>query len=321
MSPKSLDVLLISKYGQKKTNALVREFSNNVGEVVDKEGIATVVKEMYWTQWIKSDDALNKAYDIFNPYHVKMTTQQTDERGTTTTGTESETSNTSLSNTSSISSTDRISNESTSNSTDTNSGSDTSSRTVSDTRNTTEINNLDAPYENLGTTHEVTNNKTDTTETGNTESIESQAPYDTSNLKDVSKVKSTNSNTEVSNNSMTEHTLDKSYSKVTNSDENTESSSVNYGKISTLANESHDAGTTESNSTKTDKSSTESSKTISESKDVTDGLNRRIEINEEGNKLAVTSQEIIEQELELRKKNLYNRILKDVVGLLTLSIY
>lgn len=321
MSPKSLDVLLISKYGQKKTNALVREFSNNMGEVIDKEGIARVVKEMYWTQWIKSYDALNKAYDIFNPYHIKTTTQQNDARGITTKGTGSETSNISLSNTSNISSTDTISNESTSSSTDTNSGSDTNSRTVSDTRNTTETNNLDSPYEDLGTTHEVTNNKTDTTEIGNTESIESQAPYDTSNLKDVSKVKSTNSNTEVSNNSMTEHTLDKSYSKVTNSDNSTESSSVNYGKISTLANESHDAGTTESNSTKTDAGSTESSKTISENKDVTDDLNRRIEIEEEGNKLDVTSQEIIEQELELRKKNLYNRILKDVIELLTLSIY
>lgn len=321
MTPKSLDVLLISKYGQKKTNALVREFSNNVGEVVDKEGIATVVKEMYWTPWIKSYDALNKAYDVLNPYHVKITTQQTDERDITKTGTENETGNTSVSNTSAISSTDTISNDSTSNSTDTNSGSDTNSSTVSDTKNETETNNLDSPYGDLGTTHEVTNNKTDTTSTGTTESIEAQAPYDTSNLKDVSKVSSSNTNTESSSNSMSEHTLDKSYSKITSSDSSTESSTVNYGKVSKVANESHDSGTTESNSTKTDNGTTESNKTISENKNVADDLKRNIVVDEEGNKLSVTSQELIEQELELRKKNLYNRILKDVVGLLTLSIY
>lgn len=321
MSPKSLDVLLISKYGQKKTNALVREFSNNVGEVIDKEGIATVVKEMYWTPWIKSYDALNKAYDVLNPYHIKMTTQQTDERDIIKTGTENETGNTSISNTSAVTSKDTMTNDSTLNSTDTNSGSDTNSSTVSDTRNTTDTNNLDSPYEDLGTTHEVTNNKTDTTSTGTTESIESQAPYDTNKLKDVSKVKGSNSNTESSTNSMSEHTLDKSYSKTTSSENSTESSTVNYGKVNTLANQSHDAGTTESNSTKTDEGTTELNKTINENKNVADDLKRSIEVNEEGNKLSVTSQELIEQELELRKKNLYNRILKDVVELLTLSIY
>lgn len=321
MSPKSLDVLLISRYGLKKTNALVREFSNNVGEVTDKEGIATVIKEMYWSQWIKGYDALNKTYDILNPYHMKITSQQTDDRDINITGTENETVNNSISNTSNTSANDTVTNSSTVNSTNTNSGSDTSSNSVNENRSNIEVNNVDSPYENLGTTHEVTNNKTDTVSGGNSESVESQAPYDTSNMKDVSKVKNTNNNTETSSNTMSEHTLDKSYSKVTDSNESSENSSVKYGKVTTVAETNRNDGTTESTTSRTDKGTSSSTTTLNESKGTTDDLSRHIETNEEGSKWSVTNQELIEQEFELRKKNLYNNILKDVVKLLTLSIY
>ena len=52
-----------------------------------------------------------------------------------------------------------------------------------------------------------------------------------------------------------------------------------------------------------------------------DNLTREVTESETGNKWNLSDQDLINQELELRKKNLYNTILKDVVGLLTLSIY
>ena len=54
---------------------------------------------------------------------------------------------------------------------------------------------------------------------------------------------------------------------------------------------------------------------------INDGLTRTITQTESGNKSFKTNQELVKEELELRKKNFYDSILTDVVKLLTLSIY
>ena len=67
MTPKNLDILLIGRFGKRKTNSLVEVFANNMGVIEDPTEIASLVKEMYWTPWNKEYKALSAEYNLLDP--------------------------------------------------------------------------------------------------------------------------------------------------------------------------------------------------------------------------------------------------------------
>ena len=80
MKPTNLDILLIGMYGKKKVNSLVEEFSNNMGVVEDPSEIASLVKEMYWDQWLRSYNAITMEYNPLEPFTSSKETVQSDDR-------------------------------------------------------------------------------------------------------------------------------------------------------------------------------------------------------------------------------------------------
>ena len=399
-TPKTLDILLISKYGKRRINALTEMFANNQGVVQDINSLSDVVSEMYMDQWTKSWEALNLEYDINSPYHITKEIDQTDarsiaetvdkdvaktasdEKDSTNTSTDSlETSKSknetvtdsgrdtvTISNTNSIDSTSRDSGTDTTSSTSTtndettstDSGSDQRSSSTNETESGTTSLNLSGNPD-LGETHQVTSNRADTKSEEASASMGSMAPYDSENMKDVSKSLDKSLGATNSNETLSEKTLDKSQTVVDNTDDittdetttygksntteldstTTESSSIVHGKVTTVDHDETQSGTettaygkvettgnTESIETSENGSNTlhsEGSSTESEATDIstttTDNLSSNVQETEIGNKWTSTNQEMIEQELELRKHNLNERMLKDVANLLTITIY
>ena len=82
-----LDLLLLGKYGNKSINPLMREFTNNIGEVTDMQGLAGTIIAYYKDVWDKRYEALTVDYDVIGPYHVEykdkvVTEEETDEEST-----------------------------------------------------------------------------------------------------------------------------------------------------------------------------------------------------------------------------------------------
>ena len=109
----------------------------------------------------------------------------------------------------------------------------------------------------------------------------------------------------------------------TGQDGNTETGSnhINYGKSESTTNSEKQAKTNsiEGTTTKTDTGISTTGREGSET--VSNNLNRNVTTTESGNKWWSTSQELITQELELRKSNFYKSMVGDVVKLLTISVY
>ena len=87
MTPKNLDILLIGRFGKRKTNSLVEVFANNMGVIEDPTEIASLVKEMYWAPWNKEYKALSAEYNLLDPYSIKTVSEQKDDRDITKSGT------------------------------------------------------------------------------------------------------------------------------------------------------------------------------------------------------------------------------------------
>lgn len=323
VNPKNLDILLISKYGQKHLGPVARQFSNNVGVITDKEGLASLVKELYWTPWTKSYQALNAEYGVVDPYHMKTTVDQTDNRDIKLDGTETETKTGTNKDTVESTNTNTTDTVQTTSGTVQQSGSDTTTTGNHASRSNTELTNLDSIHSDdvLGVTHQITENVTEGTDTRTTQSTESQPPYDTDAMKDVLKRGGTDTNTSSSSNKLNEKTLDKSVVTNTGEDNGSSNEETTYGKKDTTSGSVTDKGTV------TDTLNTTNTETINETvsgteeKTTTDDLIRHVVTDEAGNNWAHTNQDLITQELELRRRNLYDMIISDVVRLITLSIY
>ena len=213
----------------------------------------------------------------------------------------------------------------------------------------------------LGTTHTISSEDRTGNSSTESVVNNSVAPYDTANMKSVATNSSSSDTSTTGNHTLAEVTLDKSivdgsssnsssssstttYGKVSSTDsdvDTTESSTTTYGKVNTVDTDTSDTSSetttygkehtvdsdttvtgTESN-TASSKSGNTVSTTNATDKTVTtnDDLSRTITEEESGNKWWQTPQELIDQELALRRKNIYDQIVKDVVGLLTISIY
>lgn len=314
---------MISKYGQRSAGPVLRQFSNNMGVVTDKEGLANLIKDLYWSPWMRMYDALNLEYNITDSNRKKITIDQTDNRDIKSENTDTETKTGNNTVTVDGTSTDTTDMARTTSGSNQQSGSDVTTVGTHESKSDTELNNLDTQYtdDDLGATHQITENTTEGTDSRTSSLKESQPPYDTDAMKDVLERNSSDNNTTTSSNKLTEKTLDKSV--MTRSGENTGSSneSVTYGKKDETTGSITDKGTV------SNKENTTNTETISETikgsdnSSTTDDLMRHIVTDEIGNNGMHTSQELINQELELRRKNIYNSMISDVVNLLTLSIY
>lgn len=360
MSPKSLDYLMIGKYGKRKINSFMEIFTNNQGVVTDAEGLSDVVKEMYWDQWLKEYGALTKAYDPIAPSFNEKTTEQEDTRNisevTDQDQTATSTSNVETNSTGSTTSqgtsttteniTDSGSDSNTSSSTDTVdgtqvlSGTDSTTDTGSVTGTDTTRVNL-SNDEGLGISHVIESDHV--TGQGTSESLRntSVAPYDTANLKGTNGVSDSVETNNESDRSLTESTLEKSvtantnsvsksdtqaiqYGKQTDTDQTEtlqSNSTISYGKVSDSESLHTDNNSTANTAEVTNESTSSASSTNDKTVNTEDTFTRTATETERGNKWWQTPQELINQELELRRKNVYDRIVKDVVGLLTLSLY
>lgn len=70
-----LDILLVGKYGTRRVNSLMKEFTNNQGVVerdADLELLADTVAAMFKDQWDSRYAALTAEYEILEPYHVSL---------------------------------------------------------------------------------------------------------------------------------------------------------------------------------------------------------------------------------------------------------
>lgn len=89
---KTLDVLLIGKYGSRKINPLMKDFTNNQGIVSSDEDLndlAEVVVSYYKDMWDKKYEALTIDYSMLEPYHVAADESTTSESENTNTSTNS----------------------------------------------------------------------------------------------------------------------------------------------------------------------------------------------------------------------------------------
>ena len=409
MKPTNLDILLIGMYGKKKVNSLVEEFSNNMGVVEDPSEIASLVKEMYWDQWLRSYNAITMEYNPLEPFTASKEIEQSDDRDVnksnessrnetisnkTSIGVEStETGNVKVDSTNNItnsgsdivgSSVLEISSTSTNS---VNSGNDTVettttetsdrkhkvsesgeeelSKTAEETSYETDKTNLNDKFGSVGTSHNITNNETTNTSKSDTVESKATAPYDTDHLKVTEKDTTKLTTSDTSSKTLSETTIDKNivekdisnnsdetnvttfgkvvdtndevettetrnnvtkYGKMeTSSDsttaETTGSHQTTFGKIenSTTSSEQSNTNTLESSTTRTNTGDSTIEKEGSET--VSDSLSRNVTTKESGNKWWSTSQELITQELELRKSNFYKSMVGDVVKLLTISVY
>ena len=409
MKPTNLDILLIGMYGKKKVNSLVEEFSNNMGVVEDPSEIATLVKEMYWDQWLRSYNAITMEYNPLEPFTASKETVQSDDRDVQKTTEANITENLSndttvevnsvetenvesdstmnvkqsgrddighssntgynIARTVELSQADTVTNELTETSdrttNTTNSGEDSTETTSESVINEIDKTNLNDEFGELGSSHNITKNDTTSTSTSKSTSTQSTAPYDTDHLKTTSKNTDDNSSTDTSKNTLNETSIDKSvnekdsttnttetgtttYGKIENVTDGVETTStnvntisygkretttgqdgrteagsnhINYGKSENTTNSEEHSKTNsiEGTTTKTDTGVNTIGKEGSET--VSDNLNRNVTTTESGNKWWSTSQELITQELELRKSNFYKSMVGDVVKLLTISVY
>lgn len=84
-----LDILLVGKFGNKKINTLMKDFTNNMGVVTDQqqlELLADVVAAYYKDMWDKRYEAITVSYNILEPYKL------TSENKSKETSTDSKTS-------------------------------------------------------------------------------------------------------------------------------------------------------------------------------------------------------------------------------------
>lgn len=181
----------------------------------------------------------------------------------------------------------------TSKNTDDNSTTNTTKNTLSETSVDKSVNEKDATSNNT---------ETGTTTYGKIEDVT-----------DGVETTSTNTNT----------TLYGKRETTTSQDGKTESGEnhINYGKSEATTNSTDQSKTNsiEGTTTKTDTGINTTGKEGSET--VSDNLNRNVTTTESGNKWWSTNQELITQELELRKSNFYKSMVGDVVQLLTISVY
>ena len=84
-----LDILLVGKFGNKKINTLMKDFTNNMGVVTSQEQLellADVVAAYYKDMWDKRYEAITVSYNMLEPYKL------TSENKSKETSTDSKTS-------------------------------------------------------------------------------------------------------------------------------------------------------------------------------------------------------------------------------------
>lgn len=107
-----LDILLVGKYGTRRVNSLMKEFTNNQGVIerdADLELLADTVAAMFKDQWDKRYEALTIEYDMLKPYNIELTKEDTEvtagskiSNTSTSGGSTSETSNNEVENKSDV---------------------------------------------------------------------------------------------------------------------------------------------------------------------------------------------------------------------------
>jgi len=88
-----LDILLIGKFGSRKINPLMKDFTTNMGVVADPaqlELLADVVASYYKDMWDKRYSALTVEYNALDPYHITSETESSEK----STGSKQSTDNT-----------------------------------------------------------------------------------------------------------------------------------------------------------------------------------------------------------------------------------
>ena len=88
-----LDILLIGKFGSRKINPLMKDFTTNMGVVADSaqlELLADVVASYYKDMWDKRYSALTVEYNALDPYHITSETESSEK----STGSKQSTDNT-----------------------------------------------------------------------------------------------------------------------------------------------------------------------------------------------------------------------------------
>lgn len=352
--------MLVSKYGKRTISPLTEVFANNQGVITDMSSLAEVVADMYLDEWTKSFEVLELEYDPLNPNNNTRVLAQTDDTNKTETRdlSNSETSSRTINTSTDTNITDNV----TVSSTDavTSSGSDVvvtdndRDQTITSTDSGSESERTDSTRESsddrqinlsgnpdLGTTHQVTDNRTNTDTQNTSESMDSVAPYDSENMKNTNWSRSVNTGENHSAGVLTETTVDKSNVVDTGSAQSTDETTTTFGKVNTnrnLDNVDESTTTTYGKATnETASSSTAETHVDDIDTHTTDGLTssstedgtittvNSLETNatetDTGNKWNRTKQEMVEQELQLRTKNLNDRMLKDVASLLSLSLY
>lgn len=352
--------MLVAKYGKRTISPLTEVFANNQGVITDMSSLAEVVADMYLDEWTKSFEVLELDYDPINPNNNTRVLTQTDDTNKTETRdlTNSETSNrtintatdTTITDNTTVSSTDQITNSGsdavvTDNDRDqtitsTDSGSETEA--TNSTRESTDDRQINlSGNPDLGTTHHVSDDRTNTDTQNTSESMDSVAPYDSENMKNTNWGRSVNSNEIHSAGVLTETTVEKSNVVDTGSSQSTDSTTTTFGKVNTNHNLDKVDESTTTNYGKTTNGSASSTTAETHVDDIdtktTDGLtssstedgtittvnNLKTNATETdlGNRWDRTKQEMVEQELELRTKNLSDRMIKDVANLLSLTVY
>lgn len=385
-SAQLLDILLVGKFGSRRINTLMKDFTNNQGVVTDPaqlELLADIVAAYYKDMWDKRYAALTIDYNPIEPYHVEL-----DETKTT----QSEDSNTTTNNLtdSTVSSVDDkktydIENKDTKDLTETKTGTvtDETSKTEVDNNSNTVVEDIDHSKNDVDTKTTTYDNVTDTDtkngsrvvsstdvadnvssaidgsvgdQSGQRINKDAVTPYTPVSLRNKEQTTDNdqshteeNATHETDNTSVTNHNEVETYTDF--SDENVKSGSVtetntdhdNYSDNKTTVDnennvsqtdgvntQTHDTAEKETGTDTVTKKGSETSEqtgvtNTSKTGTVTDEGKENSETitkNEEhGNKWNFSNQQLIEQELEVRKNNFYDSILADIASLLTLSVY
>lgn len=441
INPKNLDILLVSNYGQKKIGPVARQFSNNVGVIIDKVGLANLIKDLYWEPWIKSYNALDYEYGITDNYHINKSIDQSDNRDIKSDISETGTKSGNINKTNNVHSNNGTNISYNDDSTLTFSGTDINTSGKDYRTEEDETKNLDTNYtddqlkssveteyhiinskdirslnttnheygeisnksgddtvtnkggltsnrkdytnfspdkdiiipEDIGIQHDIIKNHTDEDITRDIDTDEKTPPYDTDNLKTVAKNHTHDHSLTNTNNDLDEHTLELSFNQSKSTDTNNSESKTIYnskdgknifirdsGNITdshefqdlnlvknldkyVISKNTHDHGSSNesviygkketnnvdgsktisvnNNENVSESGTTSEDTTLKNIKSETDDLVRNIVSKETGNNGSKTNQELITQELELRRNNIYNKMISDVVKLITLSIY
>ena len=385
-SAQLLDILLVGKFGSRRINTLMKDFTNNQGVVTDPaqlELLADIVAAYYKDMWDKRYAALTIDYNPIEPYHVEL-----DETKTT----QSEDSNTTTNNLtdSTVSSVDDkktydIENKDTKDLTETKTGTvtDETSKTEVDNNSNTVVEDIEHSKNDVDTKTTEYNNVTDTDTKNGSRVVSSTdvadnvssaidgsvgdqkgqrinkdavTPYTPVSLRNKEQTTDTdkshteeNATHETDNTSVTNHNEVETYTDF--SDENVKSGSVtetntdhdNYSDNKTTVDNENNVSQTDGVNTQTHDTAekktgtdtvtkkgsetseqtgvTNTSKTgtvTDEGKENTETITKN---EEHGNKWNFSNQQLIEQELEVRKNNFYDSILADIASLLTLSVY